>query len=120
MIIYKFKEDEWVLLEKIIKRYSNSLTVFQYDDINEYLVKHRNDKSISDERELYLLINVMIYLWDDCSSYNKIRKSKRKRTSNEKLLESEIGNLKKIYSILNAIYYEKYINEERESQDECQ
>lgn len=41
MIIYEFNEDEWYMLERFIKRYLNRLTVFQYDDINEYLTKHR-------------------------------------------------------------------------------
>lgn len=118
MIIYEFNDDEWHLLERFIKRYSNRLTVFQYDDINEYLAKHRKDRIISNERELYLLTNVMAYLGD---SYNKIRKNKREIGKNEKKLEiDEIENLKKIFSVLNTIYFEKLVNEERESQDECQ
>lgn len=121
MIIYEFNADEWYLLERFIKRYSNRLTVFQYDDINEYLAKHRKDRIISNERELYLLTNVMAYLEDNDISYNKIRKNKREISQNEKKLEiDEIENLKKIISVLNTIYFEKLVNEERESQDECQ
>ena len=120
-IIYEFNNDEWYLLERFIKRYSNRLTVFQYDDINEYLAKHRKDRIISNERELYLLTNVMAYLEDNDISYNKIRKNKREISQNEKKLEiDEIENLKKIISVLNTIYFEKLVNEERESQDECQ
>ena len=121
MIIYEFNEDEWYMLERFIKRYLNRLTVFQYDDINEYLTKHRKDRIISNERELYLLTNVMAYLGDNNISYNKIRKNKREISKNEKKLEiDEIDNLKKIFSVLNTIYFEKFVNEERESQDECQ
>jgi len=60
-------------------------------------------------------------LGDNGISYNKIRKCKREINQNEKKLEiDEIENFKKIFSVLNTIYFEKFVNEERESQDECQ
>lgn len=121
MIIYEFSEDEWNLLERFVKINSDSLTPFLYDDINEYLVKHRKDRSISDEIELYLLINVIAYLKENYNPYNKvINISKREIKQNENFLEVKIERFKKIFTVLNTIYFEKYVNEESESQNECQ
>ncbi len=116
--MYCFNEEEWLMLQKMFKRFEYHLPVFLQDFMNSFIVNHDNDQMIVNETELYQLIHFIQFITRFLSEEKKDDSNKtgnkKDQEENQELFDLEM-KLKQLIKIILLKQINDYQNgEERD------